>query len=272
MNQEKNIFSTDLPWNKVADGYVDTTMHNLSVYAETVIELADLKPNWRVLDLACGPGTASLQMAAKVKEVVAQDFSEQMLVNFQKKIEGAGFKNIEIFHGDGQNLVFSDNSFNACFSMFGLMFFPDRIKGFSELRRVLKKDSKAYVTSWAPIEKSSSMKLMIEAMSVINYQNEQPKKAISSLEDENVFRDEMLEAGFQEVQIIPIRKTFRYLSAEHFWTHMTKGSAPVVMARMELGEEIWTKKEKLAIDFIKEKYGQGVVEVFSEAWLGIGIK
>ena len=268
----ENIFGTERPWNEVAEGYVDTTMHNLSAYAEEVLEVSELEPSWKVLDLACGPGTASLMLASRVNSVTALDFSEQMLLNFNKKIAEQKIKNIEVIHGDGQNLPFQNEIFDAGFSMFGLMFFPDRIKGFSELNRVLKKSKKAYVTSWAPIEKSSSMKLMLEAMAVINNDNSEPQKAISSLENKDTFRFEMEKAGFRDIEIRPISKSFSYKNAEHFWNHMTKGSAPIVMTRIKLGQELWREKEKLALDFLQKKLGDAEVNVFSDAWLGIGTK
>jgi len=40
---------------------------------------------------------------------------------------------------DGQALPFADGEFEAAFSMFGLMFFPDRAKGFAELRRTSRR-------------------------------------------------------------------------------------------------------------------------------------
>src|SRR5690606_27249608 len=56
--------------------------------------------------------------------------------------------NIHAIEGDGQALPYDNEQFDVAFSLFGLMFFPDRARGFSELYRVLKPGGRALVSSW----------------------------------------------------------------------------------------------------------------------------
>ncbi|NIQ15982.1 MAG: methyltransferase domain-containing protein, partial [Candidatus Dadabacteria bacterium] len=48
---------------------------------------------------------------------------------------------------DGQNLEFADGSFDVATSLYGLMFFPDLAKGFSEMHRVLKDNGRALIAT-----------------------------------------------------------------------------------------------------------------------------
>lgn len=51
--------------------------------------LPEIQPSWRVLDLGCGPGRWTVPMAKQCAQVVALDFSEQMLAHARKNCETA---------------------------------------------------------------------------------------------------------------------------------------------------------------------------------------
>ncbi len=50
-----------------------------SGYAEGLLKILRIKPEWTVLDVACGGGTLAIPLAAKVKSVTAMDYSIEML-------------------------------------------------------------------------------------------------------------------------------------------------------------------------------------------------
>jgi SAM-dependent methyltransferase len=83
-----------------------------------------------VLDVACGPGTLALRLAHHAAQVHGIDFSESMLAVFRNKIEQTGHRNIALHCGDAQTLPYADATFDAAFSLFGLMFFPGRLLAF----------------------------------------------------------------------------------------------------------------------------------------------
>jgi ubiquinone/menaquinone biosynthesis C-methylase UbiE len=268
-----NPFSTPHPWNAVAGGYARTTQHALAQYAEEALRRARLKPHFHVLDVACGPGALSLIAAKKAARVSAIDFSKDMLKLFRHEIKRKNFDTIHVHHGDGQHLPFKDNTFNAAFSMFGLMFFPDRKRGFNELYRTLKPGGTAAVSSWAPVSKSPVMKLMFESIRQMNPEMPAPQRAIRSLEDPRVFRQEMREAGFRNVRILPLVKGFPIgRSVSKFWKFMVDGSAPIVMMRKKMGPKIWKEKEKIALRYLRKALKHRPAQLTSQAWLGLGEK
>ncbi len=55
MSQKQNPLSTIAPWDLVACGYAETTMHILAHYAEEAIAACKLKRGASILDVACGP-------------------------------------------------------------------------------------------------------------------------------------------------------------------------------------------------------------------------
>lgn len=272
MTQPPNPLSVSEPWNLVADGYAETTMIVFEQYAEEAIAASRLKPGATVLDVACGPGTLGLMVARTADKVHGIDFSESMLAVFRKKIEQAGYGNIALHYGDAQALPYPNEMFDAAFSLFGLMFFPDRKKGFAEIHRTLKPGGTIAVTSWAPVDQSPAMQTMFGALRAIKPDLPQPQRSITTLENPDVFKQEMQDAGFRNVEIRSVTKPFPVLSVPEFWETMVKGSAPIQMLKKNMGEAAWHEKEILALDYLKERLPSLPLPLTSDAWLGVGIK
>lgn len=267
-----NPLSASEPWNLVADGYAETTMLVFEEYADEAIAACKLKPNSTVLDVACGPGTLALRLAHDAAQVHGIDFSEAMLAVFRNKIEQAGHRNIQLHCGDAQTLPYADNTFDAAFSLFGLMFFPDRKQGFAEIYRTLKPSGSVAITSWAPVDQSPAMMTMFGALRAIKPDLPQPQRSVTTLENPERFKQEMEEAGFRNVEIHKVTKAFPVGTTAEFWESMVKGSAPIQMMKKGLGEELWREKEKLALAWLEETLPTLKRPLTSDAWLGMGVK
>lgn len=272
MNQKANVYSTSEPWNLVAAGYAQTTMQMLAQYAEAAVTASELKPGAVVLDVACGPGTLALQVAQAASVVHAIDFSEPMLDLLRQHAKHAGHSNISVRHGDAQSLPYADVMFDAAFSMFGLMFFPDRNKGFTEIYRTLKPGGTIAVTSWAHVDQSPAMLAMFGALRAIKPDLPEPQRVVTTLENPEVFKQEMQDAGFRKVEIRRVTKLFPVASIPEFWASMVKGSAPIQMLKRNMGETAWLEKEICAIDYLKNTLPDTPTTLASDAWLGLGIK
>jgi ubiquinone/menaquinone biosynthesis C-methylase UbiE len=136
------------PWTLVASAYAAEVAPIFAWFAQKAIDLAALAPGARVLDVAAGPGTLSFLAARAGARVTAIDFSPAMIEKLRERASAEAVA-IESHVGDGQALPFAQASFDRAFSMFGLMFFPERILGFRELLRVLLPGGVAVVGSWA---------------------------------------------------------------------------------------------------------------------------
>lgn len=256
-------------WDLAAEGYAAFSGELMTRYAARALELVGVRADARVLDLASGPGTLSLLAAPRVAEVQAIDFSEQMLRLLHERAEAAGIGNIEARLGDGQRLPYADSSFDAAFSMFGLMFFPDRRRGFAELFRVLRPGGVAVVSSWAPAVESTLMQTMYKVLRVTGSIAEEPQPVYSSLENPEVFAGEMREAGFAGVSIQRHTSTLTWPSSEAFLDHMLRGGAGLTALRHELGEQQWRRKEATMRAYLDEHFRPNT-PLTTTALLGIG--
>jgi SAM-dependent methyltransferase len=117
---------------------------------ETAARVAKRAPA-RLLETACGTGIVTYAMAdaAPRTGIVATDFSQAMLDFAAAKRPDA---KIEWKVADAQALPFADASFDMLVCQFGVMFFPDKAKAYSEARRVLKPGGCFLFCVWDKLE------------------------------------------------------------------------------------------------------------------------
>ncbi|MEW8958886.1 MAG: class I SAM-dependent methyltransferase [Moorella sp. (in: firmicutes)] len=90
-----------------------------------------------ILDVGCGTGNFSLELARLGVKVTGIDISEPMLATARRKAAAAGLE-IEFLHADAMNLPFADNTFDKIVSVTALEFAPDLKAALAEGYRVLK--------------------------------------------------------------------------------------------------------------------------------------
>jgi len=195
-----------------------------------------------------------------------------MLADLSTRLAKREIRNVEVTYGDGQNLPFKDNSLDEAFSLFGLMFFPDRILGFKELYRVLKPNSSAIVSSWASLEKSSLMKATTEAIRAAIPDAPSPRKNASTLENSELFKSEMEAAGFQSVTIHEVTVDLPEITPNMFWKLMSEGGAPIALLKKNYSSEEWHSINEKIIQHLNSTYSNNVMKLSTTAYFGVGRK
>jgi demethylmenaquinone methyltransferase/2-methoxy-6-polyprenyl-1,4-benzoquinol methylase len=113
--------------------------------------ISETHKNPRILDVATGTGDLAIA-ALKLDPVhiTGIDISQKMLESGNKKIRERGLSGkIDLVPGDSENLPFSDNSFDVSMVAFGVRNFSDRLKGLSEMNRVLNEKGMAMVLEFS---------------------------------------------------------------------------------------------------------------------------
>jgi len=122
-------------------------------------------PGERVLDIGCGCGDTTLEIARRVApggEVLGLDISAPMLeVALERAaVEGvtaAGFR-----QADAQTATF-DTQFDAAFSRFGVMFFADPAAAFTNIRAALRPGGRLAFVCWRKPGENPWMMVPLEA-------------------------------------------------------------------------------------------------------------
>jgi ubiquinone/menaquinone biosynthesis C-methylase UbiE len=131
-------------WDMAAQHYEKTAHPFTARYAAAALAHVALTPESRVLDVAAGTGALALLAAQTGAQVLATDFSPGMVA----RIAAARLTNVEARVMDGQALALDDGSFDAVFSIFGVIMFPDWRKGLAEMARVTRPGGFGVVATW----------------------------------------------------------------------------------------------------------------------------
>lgn len=92
----------------------------------------------RVLDLACGPGIVTVELARDAREVVAFDLTPEMLQKARERCAQAGLMNVRFEQGTAEALPFADASFDAVVTRFTMHHFASPAVVASQLARVVR--------------------------------------------------------------------------------------------------------------------------------------
>ncbi|MGB7848544.1 MAG: class I SAM-dependent methyltransferase [Candidatus Acidiferrum sp.] len=172
---------------------------------ELVLQGADLAPNLKVLDLACGSGEPALSVATSVEpdgHVVATDMVPEMLQAARENAESNGQSNIEFKVADAERLPFREREFDRITCRFGFMFFPDAQKSLSEQRRVLKPGGRISYVVWGRAEENPLFSVMLgpflKHVSVPQPPPDAP--GVFRYADQRKLADTIRAGGFRDVQ------------------------------------------------------------------------
>lgn len=138
-------------WNRQADA-IEENARRLN---RPLIEVADIRPGQKVLDLATGAGEPGLTVAEMVGEaghVFATDLVPEMLEGARRRAQARGIANITFREADMCALPDADQSFDRAICRFGLMFVPEPARACAEVARVLKPGGRAAFMVWGPRE------------------------------------------------------------------------------------------------------------------------
>ena len=100
-----------------------------------------------VLDVGCGSGQTTLQLAGAVGpagRVLGVDISEPLLAAARQRTRDA---RVSFVHADAQTHAF-EQPFDAIFSRFGVMFFADPVAAFANLHRAMKPRGRIGFVCW----------------------------------------------------------------------------------------------------------------------------
>ena len=104
----------------------------------------------RVLDIGCGTGSTTLAIARQVGtqgHCLGIDLSAPMIATARQRAEGEG-STARFLCADAQVQGFEPAGFDTLVSRFGVMFFSDAVKAFTNLRNAARRDAQLHCIAW----------------------------------------------------------------------------------------------------------------------------
>ena len=169
-----------------------------------------LLPGQQVIDLGCGSGRTTLELAARVSPrgaVTGVDISAEMLARARERAARLHVGNAEFVHADVQVHDLGEASFDASYSRFGVMFFADPVAAFGNIRRALQPGGRLSFVCWQSVLENEWM--LIPGAAVAEVTGSLPpmpgpdEPGPFSLADPDRVRAVLEAAGFGSVAIVP---------------------------------------------------------------------
>ena len=261
-------------WSAVSARYDVKLAEFTGQFAVDLLEAAAFTPEARVLEVAAGTGIVTAPLAKQVHHVTAIDYAPGMLDRLRERLTREAISNVHAAVMDGQALDLADHTFDGALSNFGLMLFADRVKGFSEMCRVLRPGGPAVVSAWSFMERFEPRGVFLKAIQKAFPDFPPPPGVppIFSLADPEVFAAEMRAGGFAEVRITSVTRFLETASPEAYWDSF-QGAAPPANAMVkQLGEAGTARLREQIIADLRARFGDGPVRLSAEARIGVGVK
>lgn len=130
-------------------------------WAPVVADAAEVQPNQKVLDLACGTGVLACELADRLPgcELLGADPSDEML-NVARGKNAA----IQWCNARAESLPFKDGAFDAVVSQFGFMFFDEPVTALKEIIRVLRPEGRLTIAVCDAIDHSPGYAVLAELL------------------------------------------------------------------------------------------------------------
>ena len=107
-----------------------------------VVDMAEVKNGDFVLEVGCGTGFTTYEIANRVGEenIVAVDLTPEQMMKAVERYPSASF-----FRGDAENLPFRDSTFDASISAGSIEYWPNPVRGIAEMARVTKEGGRVVI-------------------------------------------------------------------------------------------------------------------------------
>ncbi|WP_327139626.1 class I SAM-dependent methyltransferase [Nocardia sp. NBC_01327] len=131
----------------------------LQPFEPLLVESISAGSEARILDVGCGAGATTLAAARRVGPagaVVGVDISEAMITAARARVQDTDVP-VSFELGDAQTRAFAPASFDLIMSRFGVMFFPDSVAAFTNLRRAARDGAALRFLCWRGVEQNPFM-------------------------------------------------------------------------------------------------------------------
>lgn len=186
---------------------LDPFENMIAPIGHALIERADFAPGERVIDIGCGGGATSLEIARRVApegSVLGLDISPDLVAAASERAKAAGLSNVSFTCADAATAMPEGAPFDRLVSRFGSMFFADPFPAFANLHRLVKPGGRIDLSVWAPARENQWIS---EMMAIIRRHVDVPAPIPRTpgpfaLDDTAYIEDLLGKGGFSGIDIV----------------------------------------------------------------------
>ena len=180
-----------------------------------------------VLETAAGSGALTRALApllARTARYTVTDLNQPMLDRAMAR-QGED-RRVAWRQADALKLPFDDESFDAVCCQFGVMFFPDRVAGYREARRVLRPGGRFLFNAWDRIEDNDFARIVTDAAATA-FPHDPPRfmaRTPHGYHDPAQIEHDLRRAGFSRIEIETVTKASAAPSPHHVAVAFCQGT------------------------------------------------
>lgn len=246
MNPQAEAFKAQAraAWDQSAEGWhrhAPTIRAWLHEATQAMLEMADVAPGQRVLDVAAGAGDQTLDIARRVGptgHVLATDLSPAILTLAQASATHAGLSQVSTKVADGEELEVEPGSFDAAVCRLGLMLFPDPARALVGMHRALRPHGGVCTMVFGRAERNPCITtVMRTAFEHARLPVPEPTKpgGLLSLGQPDLLDRLFKSAGFRDVATTLIDAPFRLPTAHDYVEFVRSSASPIqqILGRLD---------------------------------------
>ncbi|MEO8665705.1 MAG: methyltransferase domain-containing protein [Ignavibacteria bacterium] len=266
---DKILFGGSIPDNY--DKYMGPLL--FESYAVDIAECIKGKKYTDVLELACGTGRVTNQLAKVLPESVnltVTDLNPDMVETAKTKIMSN--KKIMWKTADMQSLPFENSSFDLVVCQFGIMFVPDKERAYSEIYRVLRPGGKFLFNTWDSMINNMPIQYTTDILD--SYFKDNPVTFFHipySYYNKDEISTQLSKAGFEKISFTTVQKECQSDSAKDAAKGLIQGN-PTITAINARNPDLVNAIEDELSKKLSEKFGAKPMKCNLQAIIIEGIK
>jgi len=234
----------------------------LPTLAAALADAAGIAPGMRVLDVGCGPGGLTRELAARVgaANVAAVDPASQFVAACRERNPG-----VDVREGVAEELPWADDAFDAALSSLVIAFMRDPDRGVREMARVTRPDGVVAACMWDLATGGMTMLCTFWA-AVERVQRGSPGEGRLAGTAEGDIAHRFRRAGLEDVVGGSLHASASYTGFDDFWEPFTYAVGPSGQHLASLAAE----QQARVRDACREALPDGPFTLDARAWYATG--
>ncbi|ANL75001.1 SAM-dependent methyltransferase protein (plasmid) [Rhizobium phaseoli] len=277
---EKNVYQV-ADWNGQSGerwvAYQARLDAMMAVFGQAAIEAAAPAIGESVLDVGCGAGASSLDLAARVGaggQVLGVDISEPLIGRARERAPQDTPVLFQV--ADASSAELPEGAFDILFSRFGVMFFDDPTGAFAHMRRTLKPGGRVAFVCWRGMAENDWVRLPMGAIKGILPPTAPPDPEASgpfSFGDRGRVARILTAAGFTDIAIAPFDASIAFGeggtrdAAIDDAVEMTLKVGPLSRALADQPDDIRARASAAVRAAFADRPGERSVMIDGAAWI-----
>lgn len=237
--------------------------------AEAVVDAAGPVAGERVLDVGCGSGATTFAAAWRTGpsgRAVGVDISPALVELARRRAGELGIEGVDFVLADAQTHAFA-TPFDAIVSRFGVMFFPDPVAAFANLRRAIKPGGTLAFAAWRAPEENPLALVPLQAAApflpgIPKFEKDAPGRF--AFADPDRVRTILADSGWRSIEIAPL-DTVNSLTFDELLT-MSLRVGPLNPILKDADEGTRERVRAAVTRALEPHAREGVAEMTSACW------